>query len=188
MSNRAQRILERVAQSMTTLQAFRTLEEVGAAAARQVSQASADAIASRGRFVVAFSGGSLPATLCPHLLHLGTIDFSKWWVVFADERCVPHSDPESNFGLLQKHFLSRLPVPIPVEQVIALNENAIGENPEAAAVAYERDLVAAFGHDFRIDVVLLGMGPDGHVASLFPGHRLLDCRDRRVASISDRYG
>jgi len=131
-----------------------------AAAARFVA-AAGDAIASHGQFIVALSGGSTPRDT---YLRLGTKTSEVMWsrvqVVWSDERCVPPHNVESNYRMARETLLDRVPIP-------AANVHRIhGEDdPATAAAAYEATLRALA----RIDLVLLGLGEDGHTASLFPG-------------------
>ncbi len=122
-----------------------------------------DAIASRGQFIVALSGGSTPRE---SYLRLGTealvsrVMWSRVQVLWGDERCVPPDHIESNYRMARETLLDRVPVP-------AANVHRIrGEDdPLSAADVYETTLRALA----RIDLVLLGLGEDGHTASLFPG-------------------
>ena len=141
----------------------------------------------RGRFTVAFSGGSLPGLLCPGLVNeplRSTVAWPAWHVFWVDERCVPLTDPLSNYRRLREQLLDR--VAIPAEQVHPV-DTAL--DPETAARAYQADLVRTFRSAPdewpRFDVILLGLGEDGHTASLFPGHALLRETRRRVAPVFD---
>jgi 6-phosphogluconolactonase len=133
------------------------------AAAGRFVAAAEDAIASRGQFLVALSGGSTPRDT---YLRLGTealmsqVMWSRVQVLWTDERCVPPHDAESNYRMARETLLDRVPVP-------AANVHRIhGEDdPTTAAGVYETTLRALA----RIDLVLLGLGVDGHTASLFPG-------------------
>ena len=111
-------------------------------------------------------------------------DWSKWHVFFADERCVPLDHADSNYGAAKKVLLDKLP--IPSEQIVTVNPDL---SPSEAAVVYQERLGAVTGGDGEappvLDCVLLGMGPDGHTCSLFPGHSLLDEDKKWVASIED---
>ena len=133
-----------------------------------------EAIAARGRFSLALSGGSL-ATLCfPALAEL-EIDWSKVHFFWADERAVPPTDPESNYGVAERLWLSRVQGPV----VHRMEGEAT--DLEAAARRAEAEIL----DNGPLDLVLLGVGPDGHVASLFPGHPLSRERDRRVVAVFD---
>jgi 6-phosphogluconolactonase len=145
------------------------------AAVRFVS-AAAEAIEGYGRFTVALSGGSTPRglyTLLATEMYASRIDWSRVHVFWGDERCVPPGDPESNYRMAYETMLDRVPVP-------ESNVHRIqGENdPAAAAAAYEHELREVFRTPVgeprtisgaRFDLILLGMGEDGHTASLFPG-------------------
>src|SRR3989449_4533132 len=139
------------------------------AAAGRFVGAAGDAIASRGQFIVALSGGSTPRGT---YLRLGTetlvskVMWSRVQVLWGDERCVPPDHVESNYRMARETLLDRVPVP-------AANVHRIhGEDdPATAAEAYEGTLRALLRTPVgaRIDLVLLGLGEDGHTASLFPG-------------------
>lgn len=133
------------------------------------------AIAARGVFSLALSGGSV-ATLCFPALAEAPIPWSKVRFFWADERAVPADDPESNSGVADRLWLSRLPEAPTVHRMA-------GEATDLGAAA--RDYEALILDNGPLDLVLLGMGPDGHVASLFPGHPLLMERERRVAAVLD---
>jgi 6-phosphogluconolactonase len=151
-----------------------------AEAERIVAQAAA-AIASRGRFSIALSGGSTPRALYTLLAtpaFASRIDWSRVHVFWGDERCVPPDHPDSNFRMTREALLER--VPIPPDNVHRI---AGEETPEVAARAYEQTLRSFFGASGRkpqrtFDLVLLGRGDDGHTASLFPGTAAVD-EDRR---------
>ena len=164
-----------------------TPESAGAAAAAQVARLAAETVSGRGIFTVAFSGGSLVELLAPCLLQYSRKDGIKWpaWHVFwADERCVPLTSPESNYGLAQERLFQY--VPMLETGIYALEEE---RGPEGAADAYEAHLHKFFapppGRYPRFDLILLGMGEDGHTASLFPNHPLLEETRRWVAPITD---
>jgi 6-phosphogluconolactonase len=146
------------------------------------------ATAKDGVFAVALSGGSTPRLLYEHLAAPSCRDTFPWsrthWF-WGDERFVPHDDALSNYRMVQEALLSRAPIP-------AANIHPIpteGVSPEAAASAYERELKSFYGAARLdparplFDVTLLGLGPDGHTASLFPGTAVLAERDRWVAAV-----
>jgi 6-phosphogluconolactonase len=145
----------------------------------------AKAHAARGqRFALTVSGGSTPVPLWRSLAELRHSDF-PWASVelyWADERMVPPDAGDSNFGTVARELLEH--VPIPPDQVHRIH----GEyaSAEAAAEAYEAELERRFGVDTRgptFSVVLLGVGPDGHTASLFPGDAALSEPVRRAVPV-----
>ncbi|RSH88676.1 suppressor of los1-1 [Saitozyma podzolica] len=170
-----------------------------------ILKAQTDAINHRGTFTIALSGGSLPNQLKP-LAEMEGVAWDKWQVFFADERIVPLDHPESNYAACAKAFLDH--VPLKREQIHTLNTALFTDftktNPtdepkdadeaenEAIEIAddYEQQLVHTFAgaNSARyptFDLILLGMGPDGHTCSLFPGHPLLAESTRWVAEILD---
>jgi 6-phosphogluconolactonase len=140
----------------------------GAAAEKFVVEAER-AIGTRGRFAVALSGGSTPRAMYTLLAgdDVGRrVDWPRVHLFFGDERCVPPDDPESNYGMARESLIDHVPLPS------ANVERMHGEDePGTAASAYEGELRAFFGSSSppRFDLVLLGMGDNGHTASLFPG-------------------
>ncbi len=143
------------------------VEDPGAAVAERLT-----AVAEQGGQIV-LTGGSTPrdayAIAAKH-----DADWSGATVWFSDERCVPPDDGDSNFGMADRALLSRLTRPPRVMRI----EGELGH--EAAAGAYEALLREHLGPDPRLDLILLGMGPDAHVASLFPGKPELE-ETRRLA-------
>lgn len=145
--------------------------------------AARNALAERGRFLVALSGGSSPAVLFRRLAAetaARMLDWSLVHVFWVDERCVPPDHAASNYNLAHGLFLSRLPGPGPVIHRISGELSA-----EVAAACYERDLSETFGPATLpvFDLVLLGMGSDGHTASLFPEEDLTVQPWQRVAVV-----
>ena len=138
-------------------------------AAQRFVELSKAAIKGRGRFRVALSGGSTPRATHERLAHQhrDDIDWSNVEVFWGDERFVPPDDPESLFRMARETLLDH--VPIPAANIFPMP--TVGGTPEAAAQAYAETLAATFGAALpRFDLIFLGMGPDGHTASLFPGH------------------
>lgn len=127
---------------------------------------------------IALAGGSTPRGAYERLAGM-KIDWPGCTLWFGDERCVPPNDLRSNFRMVREALLDRLTNAAPEVRRIA------GEcEPGVAAEAYERELRAAFGDDLpRLDLVLLGLGPDAHCASLFPGQPSLDERERLAVGI-----
>ncbi|KAJ1734189.1 suppressor of los1-1 [Coemansia biformis] len=179
--------------SQTKVFSFASGNDISQALSEFVAQASSEAIARSGRFTVAFSGGSLPATVCRFLVDNGDVDFAKWHVFWADERCVKLDDSESNFALVKSELLDPLTQAgrgIPADQVVHISE-ALVHDSAAAAADYQSRMEQVFadaahaGSFPAFDCVLLGIGPDGHTCSLFPGHPLLEETTKWVASIDD---
>ena len=134
-------------------------------AAKLIADAAREAIARTGEFSIALSGGSTPKPVYARLAtepYLSSIDWSKVSVYFGDERCVPPDSDQSNYRMANESLLSH--VPIPEANIHRMHGE---DDPEIAAIAYGRLLKSHFG-DGGIDMILLGIGPDGHTASLFP--------------------
>ncbi|TPX47151.1 glucosamine-6-phosphate deaminase [Synchytrium endobioticum] len=123
------------------LYVFEKNSEISEALNAWVSGLSEAAIAKSGRFTVAVSGGSLPSILGAKLATNSSVDWSTWHVFFADERCVRHDSPDSNYDLARKHLFSK--VPIPASNIHPINEALISD-PEAAADDYARTLNSLF--------------------------------------------
>ncbi|KAH7440268.1 hypothetical protein KP509_04G099200 [Ceratopteris richardii] len=171
---------------------FEGIQDLTTSLADYISERADAAVKDRGSFSIALSGGSLISTMSKlyEPPYNKIIDWSKWHVFWADERVVPRNHPDSNYKLAKDGLLSKVPI-IP-GQVYSINDSL---SADAAAEDYEfglRQLVktrivdAASSSDSpKFDLILLGMGPDGHIASLFPGHPLTHEKDKWIASIKD---
>ena len=155
------------------LEIFRDRQALIQAAAGKIVRLGAAAIEGKGRFAVALSGGSTPRPLYALLAEklAGSMDWSRVHLFWGDERCVPPDDPSSNYRMVREALLDK--VSIPPSNVHRIHGE---EDPKAAAVAYERELRSFFGSAgvdnpsrAGFDLVLLGIGENGHTASLFPG-------------------
>jgi 6-phosphogluconolactonase len=173
-----------------TVQILADAAEVAQAAAARVAEHAAAAAAARGQAAVALSGGSTPRALHARLADpagpfRARVPWSRLHVFWGDERHVPPEHPDSNYRMARETLLERVPVPpgqvhrIPAEEADA----------SAAAARYEAVLRERFGAWGRLDgdrprfdVVLLGLGPDGHTASLFPGTPAVREAGRLVAA------
>jgi 6-phosphogluconolactonase len=159
-----------------------TPQDVTVAAAERVVAAAAAAIDASGRFAIVLSGGSTPRALYTLLAtsdYGARIDWSRVHVFWSDERCLPPDDSASNYRMARETLLDAVPLrPAQVHRIHG--EDA----PAAAAAAYEREIDALFsdGDSSRFDLVLLGMGDDGHTASLFPGLTAVHETTRRVVA------
>ncbi|XP_021775012.1 probable 6-phosphogluconolactonase 4, chloroplastic [Chenopodium quinoa] len=171
---------------------FDSEEQVAFELAKFTANLSDHFVSERGAFTVVVSGGSLIKSLrkLAEPPYSDSIDWTKWHVFWVDERVVPKDHPDSNYKLAYDGFLSK--VPIPPGNVYAINDSL---SAEGAADDYETGLKQLVKTNIlatsptsgfpKFDVMLLGMGPDGHVASLFPGHPLLKESQRWVTSIND---
>lgn len=159
-----------------------TKEALTHTACELITAAAAAGIAQRGFATIALSGGSTPLPVLAALAADPDIDWRRWRLFWSDERTVGPSSPESNYGAAKAALLDHLPKPGPLVMRMA------GEaEPEAAALAYEKalsELVPPRSGDPRhlpaFDLILLGMGGDGHTASLFPHTAALAETERLV--------
>ena len=142
------------------------------AAAGAIVDAAVAAVAAHQRFTVALAGGATPRETYMRLASppfAESVPWDRTWAFFGDERCVPPDHAESNYRMASETLLSK--VGISAERVYRMRGEA--EDPEEAATEYARTLATVFetrrGGLPRFDLVLLGLGLDGHVASLFPG-------------------
>jgi 6-phosphogluconolactonase len=148
--------------------------------AERIEKVFPPAIASRGRFALALPGGSVATTFFPALA-AADVDWTRADFFWGDERAVAPDDPDSNFSLARSLWLE--PCQVPARRIHRMR--AEEADLEAAATDYAREMVRLLGEPPRLDVALLGMGPDGHVCSLFPGHPLLHEESRWVVPVLD---
>lgn len=141
-----------------------SLNELSAEVALRIAGLAAQAIAGHGVFRIALAGGETPRRCYERLRHLA-VDWAHVQVYFGDERCLPHGDAGRNDSMAHDALLDH--VPIPPGNVHAIPAE-LGARSAAAAYA------AVLGNDGPLDLVLLGMGEDGHTASLFPGNPALE--------------
>jgi 6-phosphogluconolactonase len=154
-------------------------ERLADAFRRRVELLAAEALSERGRFALALSGGSVAETFLPELAE-ADLDWSRVEVFWCDERGVPQHHPDSNYALARRLLLGRVALePSRIHRMRA-DIDAIG----LAASEYEAELRRALGDPPALDVALLGVGPDGHVCSLFAGHRALLEKSRLVVQVA----
>jgi 6-phosphogluconolactonase len=162
---------------------LKTAAELFEVAAAEFAAQANQGVRDKGRFAVALSGGSTPRALYSLLATKSNIPWDKICFFWGDERHVPPDNPESNYRMANESLLSKVPVPpANVFRVLA-------ENPDAgaAASAYEQTIQSFFHLDAanpfpNFDLILLGIGPDGHTASLFPGTKALLEQSRLVVA------
>ena len=156
-----------------------------AAAAEFVLEVGKEAVRANGRFLIALSGGTTPGILCRALTSAAfadRFDWSRTTFFFSDERCVPPDDPRNNYALAKNALFT--PLNIMPSQVYRMAGES--SDPHAAAVEYEQQLRLATktapSARPSLDLVLLGLGEDGHTASLFPGASILRGRQHLIAA------
>ena len=163
------------------LQVFTNAEELRKSAAEIFLQSAADAVKENGRFTVALTGGSSPAGLYKLLAtspYFEQVPWTKTYIFWGDERWVPLTDERSNAKMAFETLLNH--VPVPKEHIFPMWSD---EKPEEFAFKYEEQLLNHFaGEAPRFDLILSGMGDDGHTASLFPGTEVLHERERFVSA------
>ena len=142
-----------------------------------ILKSAREAIAARGEFRIALSGGRTPRKIYAQLA-TAELPWDQVFITFGDERCVPPDDEQSNYRMARESLLDA--APIPGGNVLRMR----GElSPEEAAAQYETDLAArAAGARYVHDLLLLGLGDDGHTASLFPGTGALAETERNVVA------
>jgi len=170
---------------MTNVLIFPEETALAAAAAAFILRVAQDAIAERGRFTIALTGGSSPVKAYQLLAHTPAerADWGKWEVFLGDDRFVSPDDDRSNFGQARRTLLSH--IPLSTDHIYPIATDAA--SPEEAALQYVETLGQVFdlpvnGPPPVFDLILLGMGDDGHCASLFPHMPTLNVMDRWVIS------
>ncbi|MBC5829894.1 MAG: 6-phosphogluconolactonase [Candidatus Eremiobacteraeota bacterium] len=144
-----------------------SLDDVAQALADQFVVDAQGAVAERGCFYVALAGGSTPRPAYKLLAREPRIDKVQWkdvFIYFGDERCVPPHDDQSNYKAANETFLTA--TNIPLENIHRMKGE---DDPQTAAAQYMQDILRDLGDPPQFDLILLGMGPEGHTASLFPG-------------------
>jgi 6-phosphogluconolactonase len=164
------------------IKVYPDLDSMSQAAASLLVEQANQAVAARGRFDVALSGGSTPRRTYELLAAQPFRDQAPWHrmhIFWGDERCVPLDDPRSNARMAKEAWLDH--VPIPATQIHCID---CAQSPAEGARRYEAHLRQFFsGRPPRLDLVLLGLGDNGHTASLFPGTPVLRETERWVAEV-----
>lgn len=171
-----------------------SIDATAKAAAALWVQCASSAIRERGAFHVAFSGGSTPKYLHRHLLtdeYRQQVDWSRVHAYFGDERMVACDHVESNYRMVRQTLLDHVDIPeaniYPVVDDKLLDSSALASSVSMLARNYARMLDKVLPHDNHgqicFDLIMLGMGPDGHTASLFPGTSILDENAQTVAEV-----
>lgn len=162
----------------------RDVEEQSRRAAEVIAEGAREAVAERGRFTLALSGGSSVRKAYEHLAKAEGIDWMKVFLFFGDERFVEGDNPYSTYKLVEESLLIRIPA-LPRTNVFPVSVDAL--TPEEGARRYADTIREFFqvgdGEWPRFDLTLNGMGPDGHTASLFPGREAVG-ETRQIAVMS----
>ena len=170
--------------SAAEIRILNSLADLSQAAAAEFIALAVEAVRSKGRFCVALCGGSTPRGLYTLLANQAqhSLPWEKIYLFWGDERHVPPDHPDSNYRMAFEVLLSK--IPIPSENIFRIH--AEEKDADTAARQYEQTLTKFFHlhpSEFpRFDLMLLGMGPDGHTASLFPGTRALHEKTRLVVA------
>ncbi|WP_213279776.1 6-phosphogluconolactonase [Chryseobacterium indologenes] len=160
---------------------FDDLEKLYTEAADAFVDLSKKAILKNDRFVVALSGGSSPKAIFKLLAtqkYAEQIEWNKVYFFWVDERWVPLDDDKSNFRMTDEALLSH--VPVDMSHIFPMYVE--GKTPEDYAKTYEEQIRSMLGNDGVFDFILLGMGDDGHTASLFPGEEVLNEKEKWVSA------
>lgn len=161
------------------IKSFSSLAALSNAAAQLVAALAGKAIAERGRFTLALSGGNTPKMLYATLArdYKEKIDWDHVHLFWGDERHVPHDDMESNFRMVKESLLGK--IEIPMENIHSIPTSL--DNPQEAAVSYATELASFFNQPIpEFDLILLGLGGDGHTASIFPRTPIAKTREGLV--------
>jgi 6-phosphogluconolactonase len=158
------------------IQVYADTDAVALVAAKLIAKEARDAVATRGKFVIAVSGGKTPWIMLRDLSQ-EDVPWKGVHVVQVDERVAPEGDPDRNLTHLRESLLEH--APLRPDQVLAMPVEST--NVEAACVRYAQTLAKMAGSPSVLDLVHLGLGPDGHTASLVPGDLVLDVKNADVA-------
>jgi 6-phosphogluconolactonase len=166
---------------MPEIEILQDAESLAARASEAFTQLATEALQTHGRFTVALAGGSTPLQAYK-LMADASLEWLNIHIFWGDERCVPPVHPESNYGSTVPVLLDR--IAIPPGNVHRIHGEIAAEE---AARDYELELRRFFQYELpRFDLVMLGLGPDGHTASLFPGAPAVHERNRWTAAVTHR--
>jgi 6-phosphogluconolactonase len=164
------------------LEVFPTIDDLNIAAAKFIVDIAKKSIAEKGKFIVSFSGGQTPVKLYSILANSPfreQIEWEKTFVFWGDERCVPPDDDRNNAHQAKKKLLDKVAIPPANIHIIPVDLT-----PAEAAHKYEKEIKDFFGDEpLQFDLVLLGLGENGHTASLFPGNKLLNEKAEGVREV-----
>jgi 6-phosphogluconolactonase len=166
------------------LRIYSSPDDLFRAAAEEFVKLGNDAVSAKGSFTVALSGGSTPKGMHSLLASefASTVPWNKVFFFWGDERHVPPDHPDSNYRMAQETLLSK----VPVDSAKIFRMHSENPNANTAAIEYEQTITAAFGTQDReiprFDLIFLGLGPDGHTASLFPRTAALRAHSRLVVA------
>ena len=171
------------------VQVFQDIETLSIRAAEFFVETSNNYISSKGKFAAAVSGGSTPVRLFALLgsgLFRDKVDWHDVHIFMVDERFVPSSHKDSNYHILHENLLSK--IPIPGDNVHPVKTDEV--SPQISAKKYEEEIKKFFGLSKgslpEFDIIFLGIGEDGHTASLFPGSNVLEEKERLAVPVMTR--
>lgn len=162
---------------MAIIHRMRDPVQLAQSAAEFIKEQAQEAVARHGRFDWVLSGGSTPKATYQALMETGGVDWPSVFFYWGDERCVPPTDAASNFRMASQALISG--VPVAEDHIFRIHGE---DEPEGAAAAYQQLLESRFADDGRprFDLVMLGLGPEAHTASLFPGTLALKAQESWV--------
>lgn len=152
-------------------------EEFVEEAVKRIDAYGVERLEAEGRLAISLSGGNTPREINALWAERSALDWKNVVLLFGDERCVPPDHPDSNYGMTEETLLRRLAVRPTVHRMAGEDPD-----PEHAARDYEEVLRTSLGSEGRLDLAILGLGPDGHTASLFPGAAALTEEKRRCVA------
>ena len=157
--------------SSRDIRTFDNLDQLSDAAAAEVVRVARESVKARGRFTLALAGGNTPRPTYERLAtrHRNDIDWAHTVIVFGDERVVPADDDRSNYRMAREALLSRVPIPPGAVHAVATDAASAADAAQRYDETLRRELRNESPDVATVDLALLGVGPDGHTASLFPG-------------------